>query len=66
MKLSTYIEALQLLHKQHGDTLPLYYSHDDEGNHFQSVHFVPVVIRVLVDKQVDDEEEQGKPVICIN
>ena len=66
MKLSEYIEALQTLHTQHGDSLPLYYSHDDEGNHFQSVHFAPAVIRVLVDEQVDEQEEQGKLVICIN
>ena len=46
MKLSEYIEALQTLHTQHGDSLPLYYSHDDEGNHYQQLYFEPAVIRI--------------------
>ena len=41
IKLSEYIKALQALYEDHGDTLPLYYSIDDEGNDYKPVYYEP-------------------------
>ena len=73
MKLTTYIEKLQELFREHGD-LELIYSKDDEGNDYQTVNYDPSVVNYIAsDREViheDDLEEWDESeyakVICIN
>ena len=73
MKLTKYIEKLQVLLKEHGD-LDLIYSKDDEGNGYQTVNYKPSLSYYIAsDREViheDDLEEwdesEYQKVICVN
>uniref|UniRef100_A0A6M3L7Z8 Uncharacterized protein n=1 Tax=viral metagenome TaxID=1070528 RepID=A0A6M3L7Z8_9ZZZZ len=58
IKLSEYIKALQALYEDHGDTLPLYYSIDEEGNDFKPVYYEPGTMQL--------DEPDAMEVICVN
>jgi hypothetical protein len=60
MKLSEYIEKLQEVLKEHGDQVVIY-SADDEGNHYDEVHYGPSAGSYNIDENewtgIDDFKE---------
>ena len=75
MKLKEYLEKLQELYETYGD-LELIYSSDDEGNNYDTVKYLPVIVNFKIcDKEIVTDEDiveyeydetDYSKVICIN